>query len=288
MILEEPLVEGALLACDAAPRWCRTEPGGGENCAWYHGLWPSLRALGIGTSPAVHAPMMLSALGALARERRHSRVLISGCADYSLFAHVVWAYGREDAALECTVVDLCETPLYLCRWYAQRVSAKVQTRAIDIIDFDSEAQFEVICAHAFLGYFDEGGRRRLMARWRALLRPGGRLILVQRLRPDYPDAVVRFTPEQAHVFTQRVGHEARARQAELGIDPDTLVQAARTYAERHWHYPIRSRRELHGLFTEAGFVFDRFDVGPVEPASANELTGPTVPGNADFAHIVAH
>ena len=89
MTLEEPLVESASLARDTAERWCRTESGGGENCAWYHGLWPSLRALGIGTSPAVHAPMMLEALRDVAVKRSYPRVLISGCADYSLFAHVV-------------------------------------------------------------------------------------------------------------------------------------------------------------------------------------------------------
>ena len=232
--------------------------------------------------------MMLNALGTLARERRHPRVLVSGCADSSLFAHVVWAYAREDAPLECTVVDLSETPLYLCRWYAERVAAAVETRAIDILDFDTEQRFEVICAHAFLGYFDEGERRRLMVHWRTLLQPGGRLILVQRLRPDYPHDVVRFTPEQAHLFIKRVEHEARARRAELGIDPDTLVEAARIYTQRHQHYPIRTRSELHGLFTEAGFDFDRFDIKSVETASLGALSGPTVPGNAAFAYIVAH
>ena len=279
------MIECASVARAAALRQCRTDRADGKDCAWYHGLWPSLRALGIGTSPAVHASLILSSLDAVARERRHPRVLISGCADCSMFAHVVWAYGRAGAPLECTAVDLCETPLYLCRWYARRVGASVETRAIDILEFAVEQRFDVICTHAFLGFFDDDGRRRLMARWRALLRPGGRLILIQRLRPDYPNAVVRFTSEEARLFAQRVGQEAR--RTELGFDPETLVTAAHIYARRLQLYPIRSRRELRTLFTEAGFDFERFDIISMENASASKLSGPTVPGHADFVHIVA-
>lgn len=286
-VLAEPLIESASLARTVASHQCRTDPATGENCACYHGLWPTLRALGIGTSPVVHAQMMLTALGALARERRHPRVLISGCADASLLAHVVWAYTREDAPLDCMVIDLCDTPLHLCRWYAERIAVAIEPCAINILGFDTEQRFDVICAHTFLGYFDDDDRRRFVARWRALLRPGGRLILVQRLRPEYPHAIARFTQAQAQSFTQWVGHAARQRRTELDIDPDSLVEAVRIYAERHQHYPIRSRSDLHDLFTEAGFEFDHFDVKPTETPSTSELSGPTVLGNAAFAHIVA-
>lgn len=43
-------------------------------------------------------------------------MLISGTADYSMLAHLLQAYRNVEAAVHVTVLDRCETPLYLCRW----------------------------------------------------------------------------------------------------------------------------------------------------------------------------
>jgi hypothetical protein len=96
--LDEPLFESAPLAHAAARTLCRSDGDAGTSCAWYHGAWQYFRALGIVTAPTVHARGLTEALRALARGGSHSRVLVSGAADYSLLAHVLHAYRCEGCA----------------------------------------------------------------------------------------------------------------------------------------------------------------------------------------------
>ena len=62
-------------------------------------------------------------LRALARTGDAPRVLVSGSADYSMPAHALWSYQIQGAPLQLDVVDRCETPLVLSRWYAARYGA---------------------------------------------------------------------------------------------------------------------------------------------------------------------
>ena len=48
------------------------------------------------------------------------RVLISGAADYSILAYVLWACRENGLDAEVTVLDRCDTPLLLNTWYAEQ------------------------------------------------------------------------------------------------------------------------------------------------------------------------
>jgi len=107
--VDEPLAESAALSDHVAGTLCSS------HCFWYHSMWQYLRLLGLLSGPAWHAQFYVRALRELEERTDEPRVLISGCADYSMFAHVLAAYD-DHTSLACTAVDLCDTPLLMSRW----------------------------------------------------------------------------------------------------------------------------------------------------------------------------
>ncbi len=283
---EEPLSESAPLARRIAPDLCRRDPVSGEDCAWYHGFWQYLRVLDIVTAPREHGRFFSRTLEALARDGGHGRVLVSGTADYSMYAQILHAYGKENASCDVTVVDRCETPLFLCRWYAERQGADVRTAAFNILDFDAAQTFDFICTHSFLGSFDPTERRRLMAKWRQLLRPGGKVVTIQRIRPASGGKFIGFTAEQAAAFVGRVSRQAEKVKDSLDISPEELAEEARIYTERFKIHPVRSREELVELFEGGGFSVELFHSGSVGRRMSAQPSGPSAPGEAAYARII--
>ncbi len=76
----------ARLAQELAPDLC--EPTG---CGWYHGTWPTLRALGLVATPYRHAALFDGVLGAAAAAGRGD-VLVCGSADAAMVEIVLAAF----------------------------------------------------------------------------------------------------------------------------------------------------------------------------------------------------
>ena len=257
--LEEPVVTTAPMAKMVAPVLCRVDREAGESCSWYHGSWQYLRIVKLAPTPEKHAGFLFDALGALARDGRYGRVLISGAADYCMLAHVLRAYRSENARVDITVVDKCETPLFLCKWYAKLVSHALVTHTSDILDFNSVEPFDVICTQSLLSQYPHSMRKDLVSKWRELLRPGGKVVTTVRVIPSRSEGSVHFKPSDKDDFCEKVYERAWRWRNVLGIDPDEMAKAARVFSQRLAYYPVRSREELVELFERGGFTFDRLD-----------------------------
>lgn len=277
----------AALARLAAPGLCRRDPATGTDCAWYHGLWPSLRALGVVTTPATHAAFFAEVLGARAGEGGAPRVLVSGGADHATAALMLDACRRTGQSADITFVDICETPLLLAAAFAAGVGARLTTVCSDILAFEAEDPFDVVCTHSFLGYFAPPERARLAARWRALLRPGGAVVTIHRVRPGAGVAPVGFGADEARAFETKTRRAAEREGGGLGIGSAALAAAARLYAERFRIHPVASEDALRALFADAGFRVDRLDVRAVPGKARAAAAGPTTPESARYAHVVA-
>jgi SAM-dependent methyltransferase len=284
-VVDEPLALSAPLARKLAGELCRTEPATGETCAWYHGFWQYLRLLGMGTSPAGHAGFFRDAFARLAG--RPARVLVAGGADYSMLAHAIAACRSAGVQAQFTMVDWCETPLALARWYAQRRSLAVQTERRNLLeDGSDEARYDALCTHALLGHFRPAERTRLIAGLARALRPGGMLFLANRLRPGAPDAPATFSAAQVEQFVNAVAAQWREAGPLAGIDVAQFVEAARRYAARQISWPVRSLEEVQTLFESGGFGVEQLTAAPMD-APRDTLDVPTVAGGADYARIVA-
>jgi len=277
-IPDEALEEAAALARQQAPEVCRRDPKTGQSCDWHHGLWPALRLLGLVTGPALHGEFLRGALGALPGR---PRILLSGAADHALLAQLLAAFAGRP--FEAVVLDLCETPLMLNRWYAERAGIAIQTRQSDILDFSDAQPYDAICTHAFLGNFDRAQRAALVGKWHALLRPGGKVITVNRLRPASEPQWVAFSMDQVWAFRDRVKEAARDR----GIDIPGLGRAAETYAGRQAIFPLGSAEELRALFEQGGFDIAELSLSAIAPAARQSFSVPTVPSGDAYAQLIA-
>lgn len=275
----EDLEQAAALARARAPELCRRDPGTGASCDWNHGLWPTLRLLGIVTEPAIHGEFLRSALAAL--PGGHPRILLSGAADHALLAQALAAF--PDRVPEVVALDLCETPLMLSRWFAERAGVAIDTRASDILAFTDARAYDAVCTHAFLSYFDRAQRVALVAKWRALLRPGGKVITVNRLRPGCEPQWIAFSTDQVWAFRNRVEEAAKAR----GLAVPRLGRAAEVYAGRQAIFPLASADELRALFEEGGFDVESLTLDAVAPAARLAVSVPTVPSGERYARLIA-
>src|SRR5262249_19550408 len=135
---------------------------------------------------------------------------------------------------------------------------------------------------------DPDGRSRLFAAWRRQLRPRGKLLFTNRLRPGAPDSALSFDGEQARRFAEAAGQEAEARRATLDLNPDEVVRRARAYAQRFRSFPVRSVDEIRQPLTDAGFVIALLEVttSPGRPG-ALAVSGPSTAERAEYARVIA-
>jgi hypothetical protein len=255
----EPLSESAPVAWAAAPQLCHRDPGTGESCASFHRVWQYLRLLGVITSIRTNTDFLMGRFRERARTGSCSRVLISATADYSMLAHLTRAYDAEHATLDATVVDRCETALLLNRWYADRYRVRLTTVSCDALKYRTEHPFDLLCTHNFLSRFDAFGRKQLVARWGALLRPGGVVITTQRVRPNAREARNVYTDEEARSLLERV--MAATRHQPLDVNTDELCRTVYAYAMRKDGYVIRTMAEVVDLFEHEDFDIELADEG---------------------------
>lgn len=285
--LPEPLLEAAPRAWEISRTACRIDLATGESCRWHHGLWPFLRLMNLATSPARFAEFYDAALaGAIAGEPA-PRVLLSGAADFAMLAQLARACDARGVSADAVLIDLCETPLALSRWYAERSALSLATRRVDVLEYGAERPFDVVCSDSFLGQFSPQARERLLAKWAALLRPGGSVITVNRLRPEAdPDRRVGFSPEQAEKFVTAVAAAAETLPAAIRPERAELVACAARYAARQGAWPVRSAAELEALFARAGFRVARLEVAPIR-GEASGPAAPTLAGDSLYVRVVA-
>src|SRR3546814_1159862 len=105
-------------------------------------------------------------------------------------------------------------------------SSDVCSSDLPVLDYAGGARFDVVCTHCFLGYFTPEQRPALMAKWFSLLRPGGRVLTVNPIRPTPDHAFVPFTPAQAASFEARAMAAAEARPERLGDRKSTRLNSS--------------------------------------------------------------
>lgn len=282
--MEKNLYESAPLALKSAPDLCYHSASKGHSCAWYHGVWQYFRILGIVGSPWKQHLFFEENLRHLARTGDYRKVLISGSSDYAMMAVVMEAFRQENIDPEITVVDRCETPLYLNRWYAERNAIKLQTHTVNFLEYSSNEPFDLICTHSFMGYFRPEERMSLFANWGKNLRSGGKLITVNRIRPG-AEGPLGFSPSQAENFRKKALEAGKQKCKKLGITLETLEEWLSVYTERYSTNPVTSQEELFKLFRVNDFTLDHTHT---EGTYGGETSGPSVPGQAMHLNLVAN
>ena len=252
--LEEPMLVSAPLAYQLAPILCRGSQIAEDDCSWYHSIWQYLRLFDMVSTPTWHAEFYFNSLTTALRGVAAPRILISGTADYSMLAHAIWALGTQTSASRITVVDLCETPLLLCKWYAKFVGAPVETVNTDIRRFQPTELFDVIVTDAFLTRFSATARVEIVQKWAEMLRPGGTIITTVRIEPRISKEVVGSTKTEVGNFRRRAKSEAQKWRDFLTLSPDQIANHAQIYAEKMISHSCRSPDEIAEVFRASNLI----------------------------------
>jgi SAM-dependent methyltransferase len=284
--LEAAVAQSAPIAWRTASTSCYRDPETGETCADYHRTWQYLLLLGVRSSTHTDTPFLLDTFRALAR-RGNRRILVSGSADYAMLAHILRACELEDAEPDVTVLDRCETPLILNRWYAARAGISIETIQSDAISFAASDPFDIVCTHSFVGWFSPKDRQRLLATWSGNLRPGGHVITTRRVREaTCGEGRHAYDAEELQRFEETVRRAALARHDRLDVDADELLRAAMNDARTRVRYTTASSQELVSLFERSGLEVLVADTDASTPGSEDLPSGP-IRGAGKRVRIVA-
>ncbi len=255
---------------------------GQDDCAWYHGFWHYLRWLGLGCDAWRHRDFFLSELAKIpSRKGFQPEILVSGAADESMLSLVLEAVG---SARVC-VVDQCQTPLLLCQEFAATKGLTISTWHGDIREASWQASFDAIATHVFLGYFDEAGRSAVIKRWFELLKPGGSVVTVLRLRPGFPHRTVGFSPSELAKLCQAVDQGLATHGIAAEIRKE-LVATAHIYGKSFTNFAILSAENILDAFRHAGFRLVQYEE-EVPSSRTGAGSGPSVSDGAIFLKIVA-
>lgn len=289
-VVDDALAPGAPLARRWAGLHCAADAAG-ASCAPYHGLWPYLRLMGLSAALGGHAQEYLRAMVELARQwhgqdRSAARsILISGCADQSMLAHVLAACKAAGVTPRVTVLDICPTPLKLAAWYAERHGTTITTCCDNLLAHDTTAAYDLIVTSSFLGYFAPDIRPRLFRHYAGLLRPGGQLMFSNRLRPGPETEPVGQSQAQASAFAERIAELSRSLAPELTFPPAEARDMALAYANRRRPYPLHSQDTILQLADQAGLRPLR--CATVRTASSEHgVSGPTLRDGANYLFVI--
>jgi hypothetical protein len=230
------------------------------------------------STPTWHSKFYGDELGtnALTTEA-NQHILISGTADYSILAYVLHSSLPHVANPQITVLDLCETPLNLCQWYAARQGAKISTLTQSIFELEPLPVYDLITADAFLTRFTPDDRRKVIQTWYNALLPEGKVVTTTRIERDKPDSgTFHSSISQVEAFTRRAAQLAKIWQEFVRIDPKEIEDQARVYAERMVSWSFGNAAEVRDLFTAAGFRVARFDLvdvkGEMKPTTYAQIS----------------
>lgn len=168
LLYHERLADLAAQAYQLSDRLC-------ESCRDLHALWPYIRLSRSSTGIEGQGSPVANVLRRLISGGRRD-VLIAGAADTGLLALVARAAAGQ--SVNIVVLDICETPLELCRRFAQQWSIPIKTLRRDLREFDDRRQFDVVLVHGTLHFIDEKGRLTAATRIRDSLRLEGRMVLL--------------------------------------------------------------------------------------------------------------
>lgn len=259
------------------------------DCSWYHGSWHLLKSLGVVSTSAVHEQNIIALLKSALKGMTAPRILLTGSTDETLI-RIVRNTCRELRIEEYLhAVDICATPLAFMQAYAKENDIELTTYQSNILEFNTDTetgnQFDIILTHAFMGYFDDSQRPLLIKKWRQLLSEQGKIVTIQRVRPKNSPPLVTFTPEQSTNFIDAAIESLENSASADKPEAETVKSAASEFAKNFISHAITSKTALESLFINADMTFQFLEYHMLD--KKGELSGPSVPSNAEFAHIIA-
>lgn len=239
----EDLVYNYRLATAIAPQRC-------NGCARYHINWALARLARLGSpygsDEQEFADQIDRALSYRASLPGPIAISILGAAETgipALVAHAAVNAGIVDRA-EFVVIDICDTPLQLCRDFGERHRLRLRTVEADLVALEGCPPADIIVAHSLLRFIPVEARLDCLRRWQRWLKPGGRLIVSNTFAPQ-------TGRDLRSPFTEGLRDLVERDAIELAEPKERFL--ARLAQPPPWPITAMSEADLVGLFHQTGF-----------------------------------
>lgn len=191
----EPLAVLARFAYDFAPLLC--DPA--DGCQNYHRAWSLVRHYEADGALPLGTDFFRRELVALAQSlgQNHLRLMVTAAADTGLVAMLMQALLPFGIEPRFVLVDRCATTLMQQRLFLTIAKVSGEFVQGDAVTADA-APVDAVISHSFIPFVVPHRRPALFANWARVLRPGGRLLLSERLAPEsgmlpsWPDPTERL------------------------------------------------------------------------------------------------
>jgi hypothetical protein len=240
----EDLLHNYRLATAIAPEICK-------GCARYHINFTLGRLARLRTPYGSDNDEFAEALDRFARTPSAGPLttLILGAADTgvpALVAHSLLVAGAADHS-EFVLVDVCGTPLRLCRDFAERHGLRLRTVEADVIALEEVVSADLIVAHSLLRFIPIEARVDCLRRWQRWLKPGGRLVVSNTFAP-------RSGRDTGSPYSEGLRDLVLRGAIELAEPKERFL--ARLHRPPPWPVTALTEADLVGLFDEAGLVVE--------------------------------
>jgi len=217
-----------------------------NDCAWYHSAWQYLRLLNVVSTPVWHDEFYT-------KELQNSldsgyNILISGTADYTMLVYVSEAIKKLNLKdTNIYVLDSCKSPLFCCKWYAEKTNIIINTVNEDILKYENEKFFDVICTDAFLTRFDKITVPKVIDKWRKLLKKDGKIITTVRIH-DKNDLDSSNKEEAINHFIDTVRLKTVENQKYIKFSPEQMVNLAENYIKKMKSNNLGDEKDILNFF----------------------------------------
>jgi hypothetical protein len=250
--IAEPLLESAPVAFDMAMTCC---PHGG-TCQAYHAVWQYLRIADLARWVRMDGPLYVAPAERMAGAGRLRRVLISATADYSMLAHLAHGARKGGAEPAFDIVDRCPSALQLNEWYAAKMGLRVRTICSDVLRYEGDQPYDLICTHSFLQWLPVEDRPRLFHRWRSQLARHGRVCFSNRTWTGHfslaPEKMAQRVAKMIELALQRLAQ----LEVPLPCERERFADLLRRYGHRHQEHPPLPQADLEQWASDAGLALE--------------------------------
>ncbi len=249
-----------------------------HGCVWYHSVWQYLRILNCVSSPQWHEEFYSESLKNALKNNNEAKILISGTADYSMLHLIVTEVSNLSIKTTITILDKCETPLEICKWYVKNYETYINNNSNlnnlitfefvqkDILLLDAAQKYDIICADAFLTRFDRYSAKSILLKWKNHLKSNGRIITTIRIHENETKSLLSATMNILN-FNNKVKSrysEFIKRNGSFPITEDLLLFLSNRYIIKMHSNAIGNKDEIIQLFNECDLTIDLATTSYVE------------------------
>ena len=254
--LQEPLMFSADMMSEAALVLCTHDHMNMDSCYWYHSVWQYLRLMNMVSTPSWHHDFYLKQLSNAIERFDQPRVLISGAADYSSLSYVIHVMKSLNKEGSYSVLDLCQTPLFACKWYAKREQVELDTICASIFELNKYDSFDLICTDAFLTRFSQADMKRVVSIWYKALSSGGSVVTTVRIHDEKHVCPEIPSDNDVELFRLKAYERSKIWGNTINYSQEQVSLMAKTYARKMRSNNLGSKEDILRVFTDVGFVLD--------------------------------